>query len=608
MSAIREDSGFAEIPMRHTRFIQRTVFLAFVLVTLASCGRGHSPAVKCTVVFEDNPSLYFPKQIYDITSGEDLHISIGVPHGERIASVSYEDYSISAKTGDSLSYDYYTLTLRRIRYPSFIRLATAPVYTTAYHSVESAEPSITIQEESPHLAFNTLPFREQFLREGYLPIGWNTEPDGAGAHIGFGSRIARREVQHLDLYMEWLPCSSPDSFSYVSQNGEITITGWLGTGNIVIPSTIDGFPVTAIAANAFGDVKADYVALPWTLKSLDPGAFKDLAVNDFYFFDSIETIPEEAFENYTISRLHINAVLDPVYSGSYFATLADKADYLSSVKNQAKIVLLSGSSARFGYDSPRIESAFPDYKVVNMGVYAYSNMLPQAMLVLSFLKEGDILISSPELDAIEYQFCGEKKLDKETFCMMESNYDLFALLDCTKFTQVFHAFEQYNAARRDMNTCRSYLDSPSRFDEDGSELNTPSYNHCGDYILYRENNLTRKSFGVKRAFYHADHIRAQDLDGLNAVYDAFAQKGVAVFFTYSPRSNISISPDSTQESIEALDKMLRDTLHAHMLSPIRSSLMDPLYFYGTDNHLSTEGASLHTEQIIRELQATADLL
>lgn len=627
--------------MKHVPFLKLSLILTALLLIFTGCVSARTPSASCTVIFEDNPALFFPDQVYEVRQLEDLAISIGVPHGERIASVNYEDYTLSAKTGESLSYDYYTLTLHQIRYSAVIRLTTATAYTTVYHPGEGQGEEITVLEESPHLYFNTLPFREQFVREGYLPAGWNTEADGSGIHIGFGSRIDHRNVQQLDLYMEWLPCTEQECFTYTLSGEEATITGYLEPENakiqdttiiqdtassrdaansqdtasshgteaeripqpkaIVIPSVIEGCPVTAISENAFQDVDADLIALPWTLKTISPGAFGNITAADFYFFDNVESFPEEAFESYAISRLHINAVLDPVYSGSYFDTLSDKLDYLSSLQDQTKIVLFCGSSARFGYNSPMLEAAFPDYKVVNMGVYAYSNMLPQSKMILPFMREGDILLSSPELDTIETQFCGETALDKETFCMAESNYDMLTLLDCTEFTHVFQAFHQYNAARSKM-TARSYLDSPAYYDEDGKEQNTLTYNHCGDYILYRENNSDRKSFGIKRAFYNADYIRDQDLNGLNAVYDAFARQGVTVCFTYSPRSSISISEDSTPESILLLDEMLRDNLHAHMISSITSSLMDPLYFYGTDNHLSTEGARLHTDQIIEDLR------
>ena len=43
-------------------------------------------------------------------------------------------------------------------------------------------------------------------------------------------------------------------FEYSNEGGEISITGYLGPGGqVVIPSTIDGFPVTRIGDRAFRD-------------------------------------------------------------------------------------------------------------------------------------------------------------------------------------------------------------------------------------------------------------------------------------------------------------------------------------------------------------------
>lgn len=566
---------------------------------LSGCVTPASSPDTCTVLFEDNPDLLFSRQVCQVERFGSLSVSVGVPKGQRIASVGYGDYTVSAKTDQSEHYDYYTVTLRRIRYSALVRITTAPAYTTAYHG--DGGESITVEEDSPHLYFNTLPWREQFRREGYLPMGWNTRPDGSGTYVGFGSRIDHTSASHLDLYVQWLPCSEAADFTCRIENGGAVITGYRGSGNVVIPPEMEGFPVTAIASGAFGDLDVSVLALPASLRTVESGAFGKVSAADFYFFDSVETLEEDSFGSYRFSSIHIQAVGDPVYSGSYFDTFADKMDYLRSLGGRRKMVLFCGSSARFGYDSPMLEQAFPDYRVVNMGVYAYSNMRPQAELILQYMREGDILLSSPELDAIDTQFCGETDLDRETFCMMESDYDLFSRLDCTGYTGIFAAFSAYNRSRRDM-TPRSYQDSARYYDEDGARQLTDTYNLQGDYILYRPNNPDRKAFGVKRAYYNAGHIRMTDLEGLNRVYDAFAEKGVTVLFTYSPRSSVSVSDDSTPEAIAALDAFLRTHIHAAVISSIQDSLMDPCYFYATDNHLSTEGVAVRTRQVIEDLR------
>lgn len=589
----------------HNNIFLKLVYLGTIIIMscllLTGCFSQNKSVPDCTVIFEDNPSLFFSRQIFHVKPNGDVTVSIGVPTGEQISSVNYKHYTVSGKTKTSKNYDYYNLMLHEVRYPTVIRLTTTPAGSITYHAGSGSGESITICENTPHLYTNTLPYRKQFTKEGYLPIGWNTFSDGTGTQIGFGSRTDHTSTESLELYMQWLPYTPVEYFSYVQINGEITITNCSQQGDLIIPDEIDGLPVTAIATGAFGDITATTVALPPSLKRIEPHAFSSLTVEHLYMFDNIHNLTDTAFDAYQIHHLHINAIQDPVYSGSYFDTLADKVDYLRSLEKEDKIVLFCGSSARFGYDSPMIETAFPDYKVVNMGVFAYSNMLPQARIVLHFMKEGDILLSSPELDAIDMQFCGQTDLDKETFCMMESNYDMFSLLDCREFTNIFDAFSDYQNARISM-TPRSYFDSPSYYDEDGNRTEQSSYNRYGDYILYRENNTAGKSFGIKRAFYNTSHIQQSDWEGLNSMYDTFTQKGISAYFTYSPRSRISISKDSSADSITALDKALRSNLHIPVISSIESSLMEPLYFFETDNHLSTEGVRIHTVQVIKDLR------
>lgn len=585
--------------------MRRCVFAALLALSLllAACAPPAGSVRRSTVIFEDQEGVFYYNQIYEVPQGEDLTVSLGVPTGYRVDAVDYPRYSVSGKTGFSKSYDYYDLTLHQIRYGAVIRISIAPAYTTTYIA-EGA--SVTVSESSSHLFSNTLPYDSKFGKEGWLAIGWNTAADGSGLSIGFGSRADHRENPNLTLFPQYLPCTPEDAFTYREDKEGITITGSMDFDNLIIPSHIRGKPVTAIAAGAFGDVDVKIIALPPTLSNVEAGAFRSVKAEDVYLFDNLTCVSEKSFGSYSITHLHINAMRSPTFSTGYFATLADKVDYLTTLEDQRKIVIFCGSSARFGYDSPLLETAFPDYRVVNMGVFAYANMLPQAKLLERCLQEGDVVINSPELDAIATQFCGSSDLDKETFCMMEANYDMLSRLDCRDFTNVFGAFASYQAAREGM-TPTDYNDSPANFDEDGVRQNVPTYNRYGDYVLYRENNETRRSFGVKRASYEPAAISENDLAGINHVYRSFRDAGARVFFLYSPRSSLSITPGSTPEAIEALDEYLSKNLIVPVISHARDSLMDPLYFYGTDNHLSTQGVQIYTRQVIDALHAALEV-
>lgn len=570
-----------------------------LITTLYGCTM-HSTAM-CTVVLEDNDEILFRNQVYDVPRGSDLTVTVSVPQGQRIAAVSYPGSLISPCVQETAARRDYQITLPSVRYPTLIRLTLMPDYTTVYH-LEDRTP-IFITETSERLRFNTLPWQQDYSKEGGYPLGWHIV--GTEQVIGFGSRFDHSIAQRMELECAWMPCTEPDSFAYsVTETGAV-ITGYKGAGNIIIPDKLGGFPVTGIGENAFGAVEIDTLALPHTLQFIQPGAFTSLRAEHLYLFDSLQTVSDASFGKSAISHLHIHAATEPVYCGTYFDTLSEKIDYLASVQEEPKIILFCGSSARFGYDSPMLEAAFPGYKVVNMGVYAYSNMLPQAMLLEEYLRPGDIVLSSPELDAIDTQFCGSRRLDREFFAMMESNYEMLAQLDISQLEGVFDALGAYLQERRNL-TPRSYLDIPAHYDEDNNPCAALSYNRQGDYILHRPSNTDRKLFGIKRAFYNESHIREEDWFGLNRVYDRFQALGAQVFFTYSPRSEHSISPDSDSASRKALEEAFRERLNVPVISSMEDSLMDAFYFYGTDNHLTTEGASIHTKAVIADLQRSLE--
>jgi len=49
-----------------------------------------------------------------------------------------------------------------------------------------------------------------------------------------------------------LPIAAQAQFTYMTQNGAVTITGYTGPGgNVTIPSAINGLPVTSIGDEAF---------------------------------------------------------------------------------------------------------------------------------------------------------------------------------------------------------------------------------------------------------------------------------------------------------------------------------------------------------------------
>ncbi|MBQ9306650.1 MAG: hypothetical protein IJ229_01895 [Clostridia bacterium] len=568
------------------------------LVLLTSC-RVPTPPDTVQIVFEDNPQIRMEKQVFRPLRGEDLSVDVLVPSGQEIASVSYERYSLSAKLGEVNGFDKYTLTLHALRYPARIRLTLAD--RCIFHIVLEDGKTEDIPDAGGHLRPNSPAWDPAYAPEGTVQIAWETED---GTLVTPGSRTDRTGSV-ISLRPCCLPFTDSVCFSYETYADHAVITKVLsGDVQIVIPETLEELPVKGIAPGALQGLTLDTLVLPTSLTSVAEGAFQDCTIDTLCFFDTLTGISDAAFPGTQVHTLRLIAASAPVWSGTYFDTLPDKLDRLMTTP-APHLLLFCGSSARFGWNSPMLDLAFPEYSVVNLGVYAYANMLPYARMVTSLAESGDLLLSSPEMDAIDCQFCFMQTFAPEWFAMTESNWDLLGLLDLTEFTGVFDSFSAFQKQKQRMEK-HSYAEVPSMFDEDGAPTLTPSYNAYGDYVLYRENNLSGRLFGVKRAYYEPDMLTESVLSGLNAVYDALIDKGVSVYFTWSPRSAQSISEGSAGENIRLTEEKLRAHLHVPMLSSVTDSLLPALYFYGTDNHLSTEGSALYTQDLIEQLRAARE--
>ena len=469
-----------------------------------------------------------------------------------------------------------------------------------YATGEPTSDFLEIPLSQTHLRTNT-PDALAFTRPGYALIGWNTAADGSGVMTSPGSRFDARPG--MTLYAQWMQETSEARFSWQEEEGAAWITGYTGTEETcVLPSALGGLPVRGIRANAFQNAAMGILAIPSTITVIEPFAFSGCSVQTLYLYNTPETVSDDSFSDCKqLKTLHVGAASPPVYSISYYAAFADKYDWLLNLAGQKKLVLFSGSSTRYGYDSEALRRAFPDYQPANMGVYAYTNALPQIDLILRCMEPGDVLLHAPEFDCLNFQTCENNLLDFHFWAMMEANYDCVSLLDISAYSRVFDSLQQYLSIRKGL-PARSWEESPNGYDDDGNFMNMPTYNQYGDFIMLRANNKMDVMLKFVRPEYTPAPFTDARLDSLNAVYQRFLDKGVQVLFTYTPRNRSSISEDSTPENRKALDRLLREKLCVPVISDIEDSLMSGVYFFVIDSHLSSEGVRLHTLQIIDDLR------
>lgn len=579
-------------------------FLMLCAMLLTGCTQT-LPTVQarmCNVIIEDGTGFRAQRSIVTIRSGEDAVFQLIPEPGYSFVTADYADYTVQSSGGQQ------TLTVHHVRYPTIVRVTYRPsARQLCYHGnggvTATDEDTVVLPVPDGKLRGNTSQGIELFHREGYTLYAWNTQPDGSGTQIGLGSRTCVPEPC-AQLYAMWQPWNDEALFEAEETADGMMITGFVGMAEpLCIPSMIGGKPVTGITGGAFSGCESRVVILPPTLRKIGADAFHDSAVEELYLFDSLLRLDPLAFSDCdALAKIHINAATPP-RNMTYFAAFADKYDRLLSLRDNAKIVLFSGSSARFGYDSPLLDERFPDYDIVNMGVFAYTNARPQLEIILSCMKKGDVLLHAPEFDASNYQFCTDNVLSHTLFEMMEANYDALTLLDLRTYDHVIPALSDYLNVRTGQEA-GSYAYSPADFDEDRNPSRTPTYNAYGDYVLERPNaSFAAPIYGLPVRYTVEAFTAEPFVESINAVYDRFAEAGVRVYFSYAPRNIEALSVDSTEKARAALDAYFRRTLHARVISDIEDSLYSGVYMFGTDNHLSSEGVQIRTRRIIHDLEA-----
>ena len=537
----------------NTRKLKTILFTALLLVLsgLVGCGqKNDSEENLCHIVLEDGEGYHVTEPARTVKAGSNVNFTVTLDNSWQFLGTDYHGKADIIKDNDGKTVE---LVLYKVKYSESVCIqAEKGKYEITYDAnggktLSDKTDKVKKYYRGTHQRINTSIGTDLFYRDGYTLLGWNTRADGTGEAVGLGSRAAWKKG--LVLYAQWVPWSAEENFVYKKVSGFAVITGYIGNEQqICVPPNLGGLPVRTIREQAFADTDCRTVILSPGIYEIEKWAFKNSRMEQMYLYDDLMKVSDYAFQDCDMLRtLHINAIEAPAYSGNYFDTFQDKYDRLLSLKDKKKIVLFSGSSTRFGYDSEMIDRAFPDYEVVNMGVFAYSPALPQLELIRSCMKEGDILLDSPEFDAANRQFCYQKELDYATFAMMESNYDAFAGLDLREYTQVFTAFSAYQAAREGMER-KSYDICAADYDEDGHETEESSYNEYGDYVLYRPNSTKEGPIYGLLVNYTVNAF-PQDtyIDSINAEFQKFMDEGIKVYFTYSPRNKYALSKESTEE-------------------------------------------------------------
>ena len=510
---------------------------------------------------------------------------------------------------------------------------------------DSSLPFMVGHELKHRLRPNTEIGTDSLVKEGYLLSCWNTKEDGSGEDIGLGSRATIPSKGSLDLYAKWEKESDASEFEYSIKNEQVSISHFLGGEKAVVPSKIEGLPVTKIASGAFqGEEKK--VLLPPSISSVESGAFKNSKLEELTFFDNLIHISDSSFQGCeSFHTVHINAIQPPRYhQGNLYSeiTLADKFDILILNKNNKKLIVSGGSGAYISVDANQMMEQLSNGMIcLNLAVNGWFNGIAQIEMMLPYLQEGDVFLHAPEPSSPMGMLCFDTMIPQvrdfqynktRLYSCVESNYDLFSLVDLKHVSEFFDGFSLYNEGRQNL-PASSYTNFQDSITSYGVTYHNDLIyiDETGSFAMERPANANPEESGEADAVleYAMDPDTIARVDYCKSL---FREKKVKAFFTFAPTNRDTLElrlsnpelftgandgnylyyarpegiPDpnfgSVDEWIESYDAATQATFGDDLILPLSQTLYHTGDYSEPDYHLSDEGVAVYTDSLIQALQ------
>ena len=452
----------------------------------------------------------------------------------------------------------------------------------------------------PHALINT----DYFTREGYVLYGYNTAADGSGVYYGPGWNIIMPEDASvpLTLYAQWMPVTEKEAFTYTVNETKktITITGYTGNHEtVVIPETIDGYPVTTVNKGSFknGSFKTLYISK--NIQTFNNSAVINCKkLETLYLCDTVRLIQDAAFEQCTnLQTLYMLACMEPRYPSSRNGNYMVKYQRLITAPSP-KLVIHSGSNTSYGIDSALLESELGNrYSVVNYGCNQDTPACFYYDVIADFINEGDVVVHAPEIR--NYQW-GYNEMNTTTWQIFEGAYDAFIHVDLRNYKSVFTSFTTFNGSR--------YTMTPRTYEHYSGE----TVNKYGDYIKEKigsggiqstiNDRLAKGGQGTRDM--DPGYLTQSYVANLNREFDNIAAAGGKVYITFCSVMKIDLNKASQgiERQTEYKNAVIRN-IHGTVISDPGTYVMDYKYFFNSIYHLNTVGSQLRTRWLAKDILA-----
>ena len=478
-----------------------------------------------------------------------------------------------------------------------------------------------------------------FDKNGYIPIGYSTEPTSEYAQYSSVNEITGfsnlggvcevpKDTGKLTLYVVWARVSADSEFNYTtstysdiwanpdnSNNAKdcvkqpktgIVITSYKGSSEtVVIPEKINGKEVIGVATNAFTSKNVKKIVIPKTVVKIEDRAFNQAtALKEVVFFDSLQYVSDTSFPS-TLSTIVMSSQKLPAFSGTGAeGSFCIKYERVRALRNSKKIVVVSGSSTLNGLNSKMLYEGFNgEYEVINYGTNAGTQMLFYLDVISNYVTEGDLIIHAPEFTS--GAALGDNNIHWKLFRGNNQCYDIFREVDMSKYTGFWSAYQTSSIGTllgiNDTNWTSLNPGKPYQHTNIGM-------NFCGDLL---GNRNARTSFDRASYNIHTSLMNSTRATALNKVNSVIVSKGGRMLLSFGTIDALSMSDTSWKTKADEVTRSFANLLNYPVISNIGTYIMGEKddsvaaaydQMYNSPAHCTYYGANIRTIELTYDIK------
>ena len=277
---------------------------------------------------------------------------------------------------------------------------------------------------------------------------------------------------------------------------------------------------------------------------------------------------------------------------TFLGEFDDKVERLQNTDGP-KIVIVGGSSVAFGVDAELLEQTL-GMPVVNFGLYATLGTKTMLDYSKSAVGEGDIIVIAPEMNAQTYSLYFNAEAMWQA---VDGHFSLLRYLASDDIPAMLGGFWDFAASKLSYLRTGTVLDpegiyNASSFAEDGFIR----YNRTQDY------NVMAGGYdaGMMLSF-ETDMISEDFIEYVNEYVRYAEKKGASVYLGFCPMNEAALDPQMTLEKLEAFTAYLDEAFDCPILGDPNDYLYRSGYFFDSNFHTNSAGATLHTRQLALDL-------